>query len=387
MSFLAEEQMADLLQRILMLDAELSFRGSSLLTLRLARGLEKRELDTALVCTRCVGLDETLLRGVRLHTVPGYNFPLWGQIVLRTLYRDLKEQRPDVIHLQDSRLLPQGIRLARKLRRPLIVSLGDQAEAAAFVLRTAIPELKAIVSVSESVQQQIPETPIVDLIEKRVILPGVAVPDASTVDLPLDDDRPPVIGMAGPLEIIKGAAFFLRACHRVVEAGHNIRLIIAGSGPEERSLRHLASSLELSRRLTFVDGGVAMNGYLSAIDIFCLPSLQQGLGVMMLEAMALGRPVIASGVGGVVSVLEDNVTGLIVPPSDSRSLADRIIELLQNRERARKLAAAGQQLIRDRFNENRMLDEMIQVYREVHEATPQTQEAIPIVGRTSGAWH
>ena len=130
-----------------------------------------------------------------------------------------------------------------------------------------------------------------------------------------------------------------------------------------------------------------MNGYLSAIDIFCLPSLQQGLGVMMLEAMALGRPVIASGVGGVVSVLEDNVTGLIVPPSDSRSLADRIIELLQNRDRARKLAAAGQQLIRDRFNENRMLDEMIQVYREVHEATPQTQDAIPIVGRAAGTWH
>ncbi len=379
--------MADSLQRILMLDAELSFRGSSLLTLRLARGLEKRDLDTALVCTRCEGLDETLLRGVRLHTIPGYNIPIWGQIVLRTLYRDLKEQRPDVIHLQDSRLLSQGVRLARKLRRPLVVSLGDQEEAAKFVLRTAIPELKAIVSVSESVQQQIPETPLTDSIEKRVILPGVAVPDAASVDLPLDDDRPPVIGMAGPLEIIKGAAFFLRACHRVIEAGHDIRIIIAGSGPEERSLRHLAASLELSRRLTFVDGGVAMNGYLSAIDIFCLPSLQQGLGVMMLEAMALGRPVIASGVGGVVSVLEDRVTGLIVPPSDSRSLAERIMELLQNRERARKLAAAGQQLIRDRFNETRMLDEIIRVYREVHDSSQLAQETIPIVGRTTGTGH
>jgi glycosyltransferase involved in cell wall biosynthesis len=379
--------MADTLQRILMLDAELSFRGSSLLTLRLARGLEKRELDTALVCTRCEGLDETLLRGVRLHTIPGYTIPLWGQIVLRTLYRDLKEQRPDVIHLQDSRLLTQGVRLARKLHRPLVVSLGDQSEAAAFTLRSPAPELKAIISVSDSVQQQIPETPLVESIEKRVILPGVAVPDATTMDAPLDDDRPPVIGMAGPLEIVKGAAFFLRACHRVIEAGHNIRIIIAGSGPEERSLRHLASSLDLSRRLTFVDGGVAMNGYLSAIDIFCLPSLQQGLGVMMLEAMALGRPVIASGVGGVVSVLEDNVTGLIVPPSDSRSLADRIIELLVDRDRARKIAATGQQLIRDRFNENRMLDETLQVYREVHEESSQSQEAIPVIGRTGGSWH
>ncbi|MFN9718370.1 MAG: glycosyltransferase family 4 protein [Planctomycetota bacterium] len=379
--------MPDSIQRILLLDGELSFRGSSLLTLRMARGLERRELDTALVCTRCDGLDESLLKGVRLHEIPGYNIPVWGHLVLRTLYRDMKEQRPDVIHLQDSRLIAQGLRLARKLSRPLIVSLNDHVEASSFVLKTPAPELKLIVSVSESVQQQIPDSTYVVPIEKRVILPGVAVPEDSVVDPPLDDDRPPVIGMAGPLEIVKGAAFFLRACHRVIEAGYNIRIVIAGSGPEERSLRNLASSLDLSRRLTFVDGGVNMAGYLSAIDIFCLPSLQQGLGVMMLEAMALGRPVIASGVGGIISVVEDNVSGLIVPPSDSRALGDRIIELLQNRDRAKAIAAAGQQLIRDRFNEERMLDEWIQAYREAQKSMPAPPEATPAVVRTTGIWH
>ena len=130
-----------------------------------------------------------------------------------------------------------------------------------------------------------------------------------------------------------------------------------------------------------LDGGVAMAGYLEAIDIYCLPSLQQGLGVVMLEAMAMGRPVIASGVGGVMSVIEDNVNGLIVPPSDSRSLGDRIIELLHDRDKARRIAAAGQQMVRDRFNENRMLDEVIQVYREVHEARPQTPESAPLAIR------
>ena len=370
-----------------MLDGELTFRGSSLLTLRLARGLERRELDTALVCTHCDGLDETLLRGIRLHVIRGYNYPLWGRLVLRTLYRDMKDQRPDVIHLQDSRLLSQGVRLARKLRRPLIVSVGDHAEASALQLRSPMPELKAIIAVSDSVQQQIPETSVTDSIEKRVILPGVFVPDEACVDAPLDDDRPPVVGMAGPLEIVKGAAFFLRACHRVIEAGHNIRIVIAGSGPEERSLRHLAASLELSQRLTFVDGGVSMTGYLSAIDIFCLPSLQQGLGVMMLEAMALGRPVIASGVGGVVSVLQDGINGMIVPPSDSRSLADKIIELLQNRDRARQIALAGQQLMRQRFSEERMLDDVLNVYREVQEAMPILPEPVVVAGRTTAGWH
>ena len=204
--------MAENVQRILLIDGELSFRGSSLLTLRLARGLERREIDTALVCTRVTDLDDTLLQGVRLHEIPGYNVPIWGQIVLRTLCRDLKDQRPDIIHVQDPHFLSQGIRLARKLSRPLIVNVSDQSEASALVIRQPIPELKVIISVSESVQQQIPETPFMATIEKRVVLPGVEVPDAANIDLPLDDDRSPVIGMAGPLEIVKGAAFFLRAC-------------------------------------------------------------------------------------------------------------------------------------------------------------------------------
>lgn len=375
--------MADSSLRVLLMDGELSFRGSSLLTLRIARGLERRELDTALVCTGCEGIEESLLRGVRLHEIPGYTLPIWGRFVLRTIYRDLKEQRPDVIHLQDSRLLSQGAVLARKLNRPLIASVGDHQEAAGIFLRRPIPQLKMLVSVSDSVQSQIPRLAALDGVRRQVILPGVDISSGAAVDLPLDDDRPPVIGMAGPLEAVKGASFFLRACHRVVEAGQDIRIVIAGSGPEEHSLRQLAGSLGLSRRLTFVDGGVSMQGYLPAIDIFCLPSLQQGLGVMMLEAMALGRPVIASGVGGVTSVIEDRVTGLIVPPSDSVSLSERILELLRQRDFARQLAAAGQELMRTKFSEQRMLDELLEVYRDVAQTVDRSAESAPIQGRTT----
>ncbi|MFM7831242.1 MAG: glycosyltransferase family 4 protein [Planctomycetaceae bacterium] len=377
--------MAEQPLRVLLLDGELTFRGSSLLTLRIARGLEKRELETALVCTTCEGLDPALLQGVRLHEIPGLDVPVWGRLVARTVYRDIKDQRPDVIHLFDSRLLNTASRLAEKLKRPLLLSVGGHDEAESLVLRNPVPQLKSIISVSESVQSRLPAGPVMDQLEKQVILPGVEVADAPGIDQPLDDDRPPVIGMAGPLEVIKGASFFLRACHRVVAAGHDIRIVIAGSGPEEHSLRQLAASLDLSRRLTFVDGGVSMQGYLAAIDIFCLPSLQQGIGVLMLEAMALGRPVIASGVGGVLSVIQDRENGLIVPPSDSRLLADRIIELLLNRDTARTIAAAGQQLVRSRFREDHMLDQLISLYRLMQPTTPRTDEILPVPGRASSS--
>ena len=370
--------MPESVQRVLLLDAELSFRGSSLLTLRLARGLEKREIDTALLCTAVGPLEDSLLHGVRLHCITGYAVPLWGQVVMRTLCRDMKREPPDLIHVQDVRLMSQAGWLAERLKRPILLTINDQSEAAALNLRTASPWLRAIICVSESVQSQITRHARLGEIEQRVILPGVAVPEGGLMRSPLEGADQPVIGMAGPLEIIKGASFFLRACHRLVEAGHDIRIIIAGSGPEERSLRQLASSLELIRRLTFVDGGVSMRAYLSAMDVFCLPSLQQGLGVMMLEAMALGRPVIASGVGGVLTVIEDGKTGLIVPPSDSRSLADRIADLLTNPDKARQLGLAGQQRIREHFNQERMLDEVIQLYNEVFGANQNRSVTLPL---------
>ena len=151
---------------------------------------------------------------------------------------------------------------------------------------------------------------------------GIPVREDSQPEPVLDPGRAPVIGMAGPLEVLKGGSFFLRACHRVIAKGWEIRIVVAGSGPEERNLRKLATSLQLDNHVTFVNDSTQMQTFLSAMDIFCLPSLQQGIGVLLLEAMALGRPVVASGVGGVPSVLADNHAGLTVPASDSRSLAD-----------------------------------------------------------------
>jgi glycosyltransferase involved in cell wall biosynthesis len=101
------------------------------------------------------------------------------------------------------------------------------------------------------------------------------------------------------------------------------------------------------------------------MDIFCLPSLRQGLGTIMLEAMALGRPVIASGVGGVYSVIQSPQVGLIVPPSDSARLAESMLQLLDDPVRARALGEAGRQLVSREFTAARMVSQTAGLYREV----------------------
>ena len=368
--------MADSIDRVLILTRELSFRGSSVLAMRLAQGLESREVETVVVCTHKRALDSELTQDVRIVSLPGYSVPVWGRIVGRTVLKNLYDQPPDVIHVQGPSMLPRAMWLGKTLGCPIVVSITDQSEATRIAFASEHDSALAIACVSDSVKAALPRR--IHPIEQRVILPGVPLDPSQRVAPVLQEDKTPVVGMAGPLEVIKGGSFFLRACHRVLEAGEKIRIVIAGSGPEERNLRRLATSQELNDHITFVDGTTAMSTYLSAVDIFCLPSLQQGFGIILLEAMALGRPVIASGVGGVLSIIDDEKTGRIVPPSDSRALADCLLEMLRDAEGTRKLGIAGQNLVEDRFTADRMVDDMLALYNDVVSADGGPVDAIPL---------
>ena len=356
-------------ERILLLISELSFRGSTILSLRLARQLAQQNVEVVILCNRRHKLNEQLTHDARIVTLPGFDLPVWGRIISRTVLSNTIEQPPDIIHVVGPAMLPQGLRLARQLECPIILSLTSQAEAEGLLLPADAKECRAFACVSESVRQAVSSR--YDQIEQRVILPGVPLDPELPPDV-LADEKVPVVGMAGPLEVIKGGSYFLRACHRVIEAGRKIRVVVTGSGPEEKNLRRLATSLELDDHVTFVDDGTCMTTYLSAIDIFCQPSVQQGFGVIMLEAMALGRPAVASGVGGLLSIIEDGRNGLIVPPSDSRALADSILQLLDNVEQTRRIAVSGRNLVEDRFTVDRMAGDMLALYNDI--ATPKAPE-------------
>ncbi|HUF37494.1 MAG TPA: glycosyltransferase family 4 protein, partial [Anaerolineales bacterium] len=170
---------------------------------------------------------------------------------------------------------------------------------------------------------------------------------------------------AGPLEAIKGLPFLLGAAAKVLRNRQDVEFLIAGSGPEEEGLRRLARELEISGHVTFVPNLLDFTESLAAMDIFCLPSLRQGLGTIMLEAMALGKPVIATGVGGVYSVVREGETGLVVPPQDSSRLAERILELLNDPVRARAIGESGRRLVQSEFNVETMVRRTAELYREI----------------------
>ena len=104
---------------------------------------------------------------------------------------------------------------------------------------------------------------------------------------------------------------------------------------------------------------------LCACDVFVLPSRREGLGVAALEAMALGRPVVASRVGGLAESVQHEYTGLLVPPEDSEALAGALERLLGDPALARRLGAAGPEHIRDRYDAEAMVAGYERIYGEI----------------------
>jgi glycosyltransferase involved in cell wall biosynthesis len=287
-----------------------------------------------------------------------------------------------LIHIQSRRLLATGVQLARQWNRPCLLTIHDYlGSREKLVVDPTI--CRRMIAVSESVRKELLSHayyPPEQIVEIPV---GVDLPAASDVHPILDPSRVPVVGMVGPLEELKGIPYFLGAARKVLQMYGDVEFLIAGSGPEEENLRRLAQSLEIADHVTFAPNLSDVAPSLDAIDVFCLPSLMQGVGTIMLEAMALGKAVIAANVGGVHAAVKHQETGLLVSPGESGELATQIVELLRHPERARELGQRARQLVETRFATEHMVKQTASLYRTILEETErdagsrQESKAVP----------
>ena len=347
-----------------MLAAGFALRGSSAYTLRLAEHLREYGIHPSVVCADAQKVDPEIRRVLGIQEFRYLLSPIWGKVVLEMLAREFADDPPDLIHVQSRHAARQGIWLAQRLQVPLVQTVHDYLQPRER-LRLDPKVAKRIIAVSESVKS--------DLISRcalpdefvSVVHSGVNCDPLSIERQVLSDGRVPVVGTAGPLEAVKGFPFFLGAAARVLATGREVEFVIAGAGPEEDNLRRLSRQLDIAEHVTFVPNLLDFSAALEAMDLFCLPSLQQGIGTIMLEAMALGRPVIATRVGGVYRVVREGDTGLLVPPSDSAKLAERIMELLDDPERARRVGEAARREVEQEFSVDQMVRRTAGIYRSV----------------------
>ncbi len=362
---------------VLLVAGRLDPRGRCRYTLRLAEHLPPAGFDVEVICRGGELLANTPLRTTNIVDRPDLDLPIWSQWVRRELLYRERSQRPSLVHAQTPDELPLADWLARQFQVPLVATVHDflpPKRRLAYRPRYG----GRIIAVSRAVKADLASRRGIDPDSVRVIPSGVEwieVPTPCGLSDPLaprglntippPELRMPVVGTMGPLERTKGHDFLLLAARSLLDSGLNVHFLIAGRGPEETRLRRMARDLRLSESLTFITDILEFPVALQALDIFCLPSLQQGLGSLMLEAMVREKAVVASRVGGPAELLTDGETGLLVTPGRPDELANAVRRLLQDPALIRHLGTHGRRLVGERFTVERMVDETSGLYRKI----------------------
>ena len=163
-----------------------------------------------------------------------------------------------------------------------------------------------------------------------------------------------VIGTVSQLIPWKGVEYLIRAFHSILKEDPSARLLIAGDEvPSSRGYRErlvsLADSCGIGERVIFTGFREDIPRVMAAMDVFVLPSLREALGRVLIEAMAMERPVVATKTGGVPEVVIDGETGILVPPEDHEALRDAIITIARDRDLARRLGKKGRERVERLF--------------------------------------
>lgn len=172
----------------------------------------------------------------------------------------------------------------------------------------------------------------------------------------------PLIGAVSRLVAVKGLGHLVAALPKILRRCPEAHLAIAGEGAERPALEAQAAGLGVAPRVHFLGYREDADAVIGALDVFVLPSLNEGLGKVLVTAMALGIPVVASRVGGVGDVVEDGRQGLLVSPADPATLADAVTAVLEDRPRAAALGAAGRARA-PHFSAEVMLKRHAELYR------------------------
>ncbi|NQS99848.1 MAG: glycosyltransferase family 4 protein [Candidatus Omnitrophica bacterium] len=172
----------------------------------------------------------------------------------------------------------------------------------------------------------------------------------------------PLIGTVARFSSVKGQCFLISAMKEVVRQVPEAQLLLVGEGPEKEALVSQVGELKLEDNVFFGSATMDTTVPLSIMDIFVFPSLNEGLGLAIIEAQAMELAVIASDVGGIYTVVQDGVNGLLVHPGDPHELAEAIFKLLNNKKLAQELARQGREQALRRFDLDQMVDGIEQVY-------------------------
>ena len=348
--------------------------GGQLVALALARAARDRGDRASFVAPHGGSFVELArVDGFDVATVDvGRTYRVGGMLRLARL---LRRERADLVHTHTLAAANTLARLAGRLARVPVVShlhIENHFRPTTRFLLAGLDNATArlaaaLVAVSEDTRRAYERQGYPRRI--RVVYNGVdpSPADANGLreELRIPDDAPLVVEV-GRLADVKGQRELLEAVADLPSA----RAVFVGDdlergGEYARELERHAAELGVSDRVVFAGQRDDAARVLAAADVLALPSWTEGLPLVVLEAMAQGRPVVATPVGGTPELVADGETGLLVPPRDPRALADALTRILRDPELRRRMGEAGRRRVEERFSAARMAQEVLAIYDEV----------------------
>ena len=189
----------------------------------------------------------------------------------------------------------------------------------------------------------------------------------------------PVVGNVAALVPHKGHRHLIEAAHLVVQEMPDARFVILGEGELRDPLERQVREYRLEKHVLLPGFRTDVLGCIKSFDLFVMSSVTEGLGTSLLDAMACGKAVVATEAGGIPEVVDDQVTGVLVPPRDHRALAAAIVRVLRDDASRRRMGDAGLTRVRARFTVERMVAETAAVYARVAGRPHVTDTASPSV--------
>jgi glycosyltransferase involved in cell wall biosynthesis len=377
--------------RVLRIFSRLNIGGPSVHVILLSAHLRERGYETRLVVGKESGREGNMFglaaeKSVACESLSGLGreiAPLSDLRALLGLRRIMRDWRPAIVHTHTAKAGMLGRVAARLSRVPAVVHTfhghvlhGYFSPAKTAFFRRLETRLAgyadALVAVSDEVKNDLVRYGVAPAERIRVIPLGLELAHLAG-PLPRGElrraaefaDDAPLVGMVGRLVPIKDAPTFLHAARRVRAARPDVRFALVGDGDERLALERLSGEQGLDGALHFAGWRSDLRPVYGDLDVVVNASRNEGTPVALIEAMAAGRPVVATGVGGTPDLLGGGARGQLVPPGDPEALAHAILETVDDPKAAVERARAARAHVLSRHSVERLVRDVDALYREL----------------------
>jgi len=355
--------------KVMHVDTAATWRGGQNQVLLTAQGMAARGHEVFVAC-RGGGVLEERARaaGLSVRALP-FRGDAWPPAVLG-LARTLRETQPACVQLHDPHAVGAGVLASRLVGAvPLVATRRVDFPLRGALSRWKYRSCRRVIAVSRAIATVMEAgglegerlSLVYEGVPSRAPLPGGRA-ELAALGIP---ESSPVVGNVAALTGHKDHATLIEAAGIVLRQRPEARFVIVGEGPRRRELEARTREGGLRGRVVFAGFRTDVDRLLPAFDVFCLSSHLEGLGTSLLDAMAFGRPVVATAAGGIPEAVEHGVTGLVVPVRDPVALATGLLDLLGDPARGRRLGEAGRRRFEERFTADRMVDETLRVLGEL----------------------